>query len=789
MTNQAFAVYSNINFSYTPPSACPGPWAKVVFSADFTVSAGRQYDRSSAFYLGNATLFRGTTAEPRSALSPSWHVENDVTDLSALMSTSQAGIASIYNVVNTTYTGIIYANAELDFYPTGPGVLAATVPDSVIPVVMDATNPSQTFTSASPLTVSVTLPKNTTQLYLDVYSQHGGGAEEFWWLSTPNAQAGPYIDNQIQTALREVDVTIDGTPAGVAPDRPYFFTGGIDPYLWEPIPGAETLNFKPYRINLTPFAGALSDGNPHTIVINDINTVIAGGYDSLNADLLVYTDHGAATTGGSVVSNTLTTNPGTNVSASVNLDANGNGDALINESLARTFTISGYTNTSAGKVTTTVTETVNFVNAQQLTNSATQEVIVDNLTSTVDSTETTATTSGSSTKSFHTENPLQFFLNYAVNTDGSSTQLVTAELRDVNNQVGPGSYSSNASEDVLTTDQLNFDSSGNLTSKNGQASTGTYSSSDSDGNVYSSTLTAAKNALTGVTTKSVSSDSTLFLTTSATSAAQGAPVTIVAKILPANSKLTPTGYVTFYSNGKVFSVIGTSTGAATVTATFLPVGTDTITASYTGDTNFEAQSSVNSLTVTISAIAPALTIGTLSPATLSLSQGQSGLLSLPVTGNTAFSGTVTFTCTGAPAETSCKVNPGSVGLSVSSIAATETATVSVLVATTAPNASTVAQDRMPGIAKSLGGIGIAGLFLLCLPRRRSGRWNALTMMAVLALGMGSAATLSGCAGKGNTPTTPVSAITGTPTGTYTMTVTATSGSITQSATFALTVTK
>jgi len=26
-----------------------GPWAKVVFTADFTVTAGRQYDRTAAF--------------------------------------------------------------------------------------------------------------------------------------------------------------------------------------------------------------------------------------------------------------------------------------------------------------------------------------------------------------------------------------------------------------------------------------------------------------------------------------------------------------------------------------------------------------------------------------------------------------------------------------------------------------------------------------------------------------------------------------------------------------------
>ena len=42
-------------------------------------------------------------------------------------------------------------------------------------------------------------------------------------------------------------------------------TGGIDPLLWRPIPGVQTLNFLPYRVDLTPFAGALSNGQPHQV--------------------------------------------------------------------------------------------------------------------------------------------------------------------------------------------------------------------------------------------------------------------------------------------------------------------------------------------------------------------------------------------------------------------------------------------------------------------------------------------------------------------------------------------
>jgi hypothetical protein len=100
--NLAFADFTPKSFSYTPPAACPGPWAKLVFTADFTVTAGRQFDRTAAFYLGHANIFYGTTAEPRSTLSPSWHVEHDVTDLTSLFESEQTGEAHIGNFVGVS---------------------------------------------------------------------------------------------------------------------------------------------------------------------------------------------------------------------------------------------------------------------------------------------------------------------------------------------------------------------------------------------------------------------------------------------------------------------------------------------------------------------------------------------------------------------------------------------------------------------------------------------------------------------------------------------------------------
>ena len=38
-----------------------------------------------------------------------------------------------------------------------------------------------------------------------------------------------------------------------------------------PIPGVQTLNLLPYRVDLTPFAGVLSNGQPHTVGVTVFN--------------------------------------------------------------------------------------------------------------------------------------------------------------------------------------------------------------------------------------------------------------------------------------------------------------------------------------------------------------------------------------------------------------------------------------------------------------------------------------------------------------------------------------
>jgi hypothetical protein len=94
--------------------------------------------------------------------------------------------------------------------------------------------------------------------------------EEQWFLCLPNSIAST-LDDCGNTGFRQVDVSIDGQQAGVAPVFPWIYTGGVDPGLWVPIPGVQTLNLLPYRVDLTPFAGVLSNGQPHAIGVTVYN--------------------------------------------------------------------------------------------------------------------------------------------------------------------------------------------------------------------------------------------------------------------------------------------------------------------------------------------------------------------------------------------------------------------------------------------------------------------------------------------------------------------------------------
>jgi hypothetical protein len=267
----------------------------------------------------------------------------------------------------------------------------------------------------------------------------------------------------------------------------------------------------------------------------------------------------------------------------------------------------------------------------------------------------------------------------------------------------------------------------------------------------------------------------LSLTSSAATVVQDSNETLTATLTPTVSSQTPTGTVTFYDNGTSLGQVQVSGGTAALTLSSLPVGTDAITASYSGDAHFNAAKASTAVNVTVSALAPAFTLGAPTPGTLPVVQGQSGIATFTLAANATFNQTVSLTCTGAPNESSCSISPASVALTPG-----QTATVSAVIATTAPNNYNQAANRPADWMKTVGGLSLAGLFFLFLPGARRTRRGLWTMVLMVGLGLTLMAGLTGCGNGGYK-------YPGTPSGTSTVTITATSGTLTQSTTFTVTV--
>ncbi len=216
-------------------------------------------------------------------------------------------------------------------------------------------------------------------------------------------------------------------------------TGGIDPYLWEPIPGVQTLDFRPYRVDLTPFAGVLADGNPHVLGVSVFN---ADSYFLATANLLVYTrprpqpgdrraaqQHPAAAAPTPVVKENIKSDAaGTTFTGTIAVSAN------------RRFAITGYVDTSHGRVQTTLEQSVGFLNTQQFDVSPTRDTQNVQQFTTVDSRVSTRGADGEASRESHASYPLAIDYSFVFNADGSVTQTTSVAQRDVESASAGGPF-------------------------------------------------------------------------------------------------------------------------------------------------------------------------------------------------------------------------------------------------------------------------------------------------------------------------------------------------------------
>jgi subtilase family serine protease len=161
------------------------------------------------------------------------------------------------------------------------------------------------------------------------------------------------------------------------------------------------------------------------------------------------------------------------------------------------------------------------------------------------------------------------------------------------------------------------------------------------------------------------------------------------------------------------------------------------------------------------------------PDTLSVAGGQPTTTALTISSNNAFSGTINLTCSSSSPRATCTVNPTSVALDSTTTSASSTLNVTTTSGSMRNTTSADARRSFSWIAGTAG-LGFVSMFLLGVPKKRSGAWMALCLVVFLSAGIG-------CGGG------PSSASSKSTSQSVTLTVTATSGDISRSTTVTLTV--
>jgi Abnormal spindle-like microcephaly-assoc'd, ASPM-SPD-2-Hydin/Beta-propeller repeat len=222
-----------------------------------------------------------------------------------------------------------------------------------------------------------------------------------------------------------------------------------------------------------------------------------------------------------------------------------------------------------------------------------------------------------------------------------------------------------------------------------------------------------------------------------------------------------------------------------IAVTFNPTAIDARTGFLTITDNASGSPQTVSLTGTGSAIAAPISIGSQSAGgnTVSVPSGTTATYNLTLSTN-SYSGPVQLTCSGAPVNAACTINPASLGVTAGTPAQFVVTVTTEQTVSAELNGRPHPRQHNSSWDSRIAGMGL--LTLLSLPAmmsmRRRGRWLAM-MIALLSF---SNIGVIGCGGgsSGGGPTTKQVMV---PPGTYNLTVTAVAGSQTTTENLALTV--
>lgn len=252
---------------YTPPPSNIS-YDRIILTLDTTID-GVQYDRLVHIYLGDNEIWRSSTMEPSGQLSHSF-AQKDVTLYYDLFDKKGDMLFQLDNLVTKKLTGAfnitlsaLYFKDETkgsDRYgrtPSHPKIIPLTKS------VYGSIDPPLIYYPDSKLSLSLPKsPNNVTNLLL-LLTTSPNAAEEFWYSNLLDEHKDAFVDHGRHFyghgSCRVINVYADGVRVHSANPKPYIFSGGIAPTLWNTIVSVGAFDISPYLIDLTPILPLMWD--------------------------------------------------------------------------------------------------------------------------------------------------------------------------------------------------------------------------------------------------------------------------------------------------------------------------------------------------------------------------------------------------------------------------------------------------------------------------------------------------------------------------------------------------
>ncbi len=238
-----------------------GPFGAIVLNYTGTAEntpSSVVYDSSYRAYVDGVQVLEGTTPE-----FGTWTVQKDLTEYASLF----VGAVNVSFLLGSAISGTgahFVSNASISFYPVAPGTSPPPAPSEIIPLW--AWNDTYLHSPTAEIFANATVPENATNATLELFVYGFGTTDEFWYAAQPG--------------YREAEIDLDGQPlAGVLP-FPYLNTGGIDLFLWRPLPASFTLSDRPYEIDLSGSLGRIEGTHEFTATVSGFtsgSTWLVGG--------------------------------------------------------------------------------------------------------------------------------------------------------------------------------------------------------------------------------------------------------------------------------------------------------------------------------------------------------------------------------------------------------------------------------------------------------------------------------------------------------------------------------